>query len=543
MLRALVLTFAGMTAAAGLYAQAQLPLEYEVQHDYLRYLEKRTSGFHTAVKPWNGVQAAAHATIDSVYRFKRYEGYFDKLANGHPAGVEREKFRLSVDPVFDLNYAGDLHQGDQVFEAGFGGRFQMEVAGKMALGFTFREYRGDPVEYARGRLLHRQEVPGYGQAGNLGGKYLHAREYDGYLHLRPNKYIAFEGGYGKHFWGDGYRSFFLSDNASSYPYFKFELDFWRVKYAYLFTVLKYGSYDLASNTFDLSDPQTKYGVFHYISVDAAKWLQFGFFEGVVWKRADSTGVRGVEWNYLNPVVFIRPVEFALGSPDNVILGVNFKFKMGDRNQLYTQLALDDLDIGSAREGSGFYRTKVAWQIGYRSFDLFRVEHLDVQTEFNLARPYVYAHKTPEQNYAHYNQSLAHPLDANFWEWLIFVRYRKDRWYASFDFQWAKQGGDDPANPDNNHNGSNIFVSDFEIVDNIPESLDFAYGNEFLQGVRRDIASVRVGGGFILNPTLNMRLGAYAQHRVVHVPEMGLTHRNTLIGVRFATALFNRYYDF
>ncbi len=34
------------------------------------------------------------------------------------------------------------------------------------------------------------------------------------------KYINFTLGRGKNFFGEGYRSFFLSDNAYSYPYFK-----------------------------------------------------------------------------------------------------------------------------------------------------------------------------------------------------------------------------------------------------------------------------------------------------------------------------------
>ena len=48
-------------------------------------------------------------------------------------------------------------------------------------------------------------------------------------------------------------------------------------------------------------------------------------------------------------------------------------------------------------------------------------------EHNLARPYVYMHSTPGQtaiaNYTHYNQSIAHPLGANFNELPGIGRYR------------------------------------------------------------------------------------------------------------------------
>jgi len=536
----LLLVFCCSFAAQG---QTMLTQEHSAVHEFNRFLEQRSAGFHTAVKPYNSLEVDRVINRDSIYGFKQLNGYLNQLANGDIGAFRNDKFSIAVNPLFDLLFAYDLQKKETVFETGFGGSLEATFWNKVGLGFSYRAYRGDPVSYARDRITHNLEVPGYSKAEGLNNKLIQSQEFDAYLNITPNEYISLEGGYGNQFWGDGYRSFFLSNNASSYPYFKFTLDFWRIKYVYLFSVMKYGSYDLASDAFDISDPQKKYGVFHYLSIDAAKWFQFGFFEGVMWKRADSTGVRGVEWNYLNPVVFIRPVEFALGSPDNVILGMNFKFKLGDRNQLYTQLILDDLDIGSAREGSGFYRTKVAFQVGYRSYDLFKVEHLDFQTEFNMARPYVFAHKTPEQNYAHLNQALAHPLGANFWEWLVFVKYRKDRWTAALNFQWARQGGDDLTNPDNNHNGSNIFVSDYEIVDNIQENLDFAYGNEFLQGVLNDITKVEVSGGYLLNPKLNMHLDVFVQHRVRNIPDFDVSEKNTLIGIRFATLLFNRNYDF
>ena len=522
-------------------AQLQFGLAHSYNHELNRHLEKRDIRFHTAIKPYRDHEVYQAINKDSIVDVPIREGYLGQLSSGDLAYYSSDKFSITVNPIFDLLMAYDAQKKESVFEAGFGARLEATFWDRLGLGFTYRAYRGDPLDYVRGRSMQRHMLPGYRQAEVMNGR-IASEEYEAYLAIKANEHFLLEGGYGKHFWGDGYRSFFLSDNASSYPYFKFSLNFWRIKYEYLFTFLKYGSYDLSANTFDISDPKTKYGVFHYLSIDAAKWFEFGFFEGVIWKRADSTGVRGVEWNYLNPVVFIRPVEFAIGSPDNVILGFNFKFKLGDATQLYSQIILDDLDIGSAREGKGFYRTKVAFQVGLRSYDLFGLEHLDVQTEFNMARPYVFAHKTTEQNYAHFSQSLAHPLGANFWEWLIFLKYRNGRWLASMDFQWARIGGDDLTNPNNNHNGSNIFVSDFEIVDNIPENLDFAYDNEFLQGVLNDITSVTITGGYLLNPHTNMRLEVFLQHRVKNISEQNISEKNTTVGMRFKTALFNQYYD-
>ena len=533
------------------YAQLNAPINHDYTREMNRYLEQRTSGFHTAIKPYDQIEVDSMVTIDSIYDFKTHEGYLNNLANGNFVDVKKKKFALTLNPLFDISFGYDLQDKSVNYETAFGAQLTATMWDKVGVGFNYRKYYGDPFNYAKDRIIERQIVPGYGKVKDLSANTLSSQAFEGYINIRANKHFSAEGGYGKHFWGDGYRSFFLSDNATSYPYLKFTANFWRIKYVYLFSVLKSSAIDTAPSTtgqrlstaFDVDDTETKYGVFHYLSIDAAKWMQFGFFEGVVWKRADSTGVRGIEWNYLNPVAFIRPIEFAIGSPDNVILGFNFKFKLGDKNSLYTQLILDDLDIGSARKGSGFYRTKVAWQIGYKSYDLFKIEHLDVQTEFNLVRPYVFAHKSKEQNYAHLSQSLTHPLGANFWEWLVFVDYRKDRWMASMDFQWVKQGCDDPNNPDADHQGSNIFVSDFDIDNIIGGNLDSAFDNEFLQGRKNDITFIKVSGGYLLNPTLNMELQAFIQHRVKNIPSIDFSEKSTVVGLSFRTDLFNKYYDF
>lgn len=513
-------------------------------HQLNRVLEHRNSGFHTAIKPYARLEVDSVQAIDSIFGLKRFDGYFDQLANGDVLSVKKEKFTLAVNPLFNVMYGYDLQNKESTFEADFGGQLSATFWNKVGIGFTYRKYYGDPVMYAKQRAIERGVVPGYHKISDPENiDILSSQAFEGYINITPNKYFNVEGGFGKNFWGDGYRSFLLSDNSTSYPYVKLTANFWRIKYVYLFSVLKYGTINPRTLTQDLTDLKKKYSVFHYLSVDAAKWFQFGFFEGVVWKREDIDGVRGIEWNYLNPVVFIRPIEFAIGSPDNVILGFNFKFKIGDKNQIYTQIILDDLDIGSARNGSGFYRTKVAWQIGYKSYDLFKIEHLDFQTEFNLARPYVFAHKTPEQNYAQLTQSLTHPLGANFWEWLVFVKYQKGRWHAALDFQWAKQGGDDATNPYANHQGSNIFVSDFEIDNVIGGDLDSAYGNEFLQGQLNDITFVKVSGGYLLNPKLNMQLEVFFQHRVRNIPAIDFSEKSTVFGMAFKTDLFNKYYDF
>ena len=89
------------------------------------------------------------------------------------------------------------------------------------------------------------------------------------------------------------------------------------------------------------DFRSKFGTFHYLSFNATKWLNIGVFESVIWQGNDPNRQRAYDINYLNPLIFFRPVEYSLGSADNSMLGFSFKIRLNENNQLYGQLLLDE----------------------------------------------------------------------------------------------------------------------------------------------------------------------------------------------------------
>lgn len=78
---------------------------------------------------------------------------------------------------------------------------------------------------------------------------------------------------------------------------------------------------------------------HHLSIAPTRWLSLGIFESTVFSRPDV-----FELQYLNPVIFYRSIEQALGSPDNVVLGVNFKANFAKHFSLYGQFLLDELNF-------------------------------------------------------------------------------------------------------------------------------------------------------------------------------------------------------
>ena len=71
----------------------------------------------------------------------------------------------------------------------------------------------------------------------------------------------------------------------------------------------------------------KYMSSHYLSINATKKLNISLFESVIWRMNHAPGSSGFDVNYLNPIVMLRPYEFSVNSPDNVLVGLNSKVQI------------------------------------------------------------------------------------------------------------------------------------------------------------------------------------------------------------------------
>lgn len=300
------------------------------------------------------------------------------------------------------------------------------------------------------------------------------------ISFRPFNYLLLEAGFGKHFIGDGYRSLLLSENSYNYPYVKAETNFLNIKYNIIWAQL--------NNIGNAYSPvwrklQTKYAVFHYFDWRVSRRISIGLFESIIMNQDV-----GFDVNYLNPTVLFRPVAFYLGSDDNAIMGLNAKLSINSKNILYGQVMIDDLVVGLLLndirrtlgiefEGEyGWFANKWGLQAGFKTFDFLNLDGLNAFAELNIVRPYAYSHKHPEQNYSHFGQGLAHPLGANFVEYILGFDYNFSDFYCGIKFMYAQTGLDG----ENTHYGQNIFqptMDGNQGYDYIVES----YGNTLLQG--------------------------------------------------------------
>ena len=289
-----------------------------------------------------------------------------------------------------------------------------------------------------------------------------------------NKFIRADFGKGKHFIGNGYRSLLLSAEHSPYPYLKITTEFGRVRY-----------YNLYTTFLDIQNPnqdRKKHASIHFLDFKLTDNINIGVFEGVVWQSKDEHYNRGYDIEYLNPIIFYRPVEFSKHSPDNVLMGANFNANL-KRTTLYGQVLLDDLNIARQKDrdedfSGGFFQNKFAYQLGIKT----SFKSLNILLEHNQSQPYTYAHKEPMQSYTHMNQALAHPLGANFKEVVALADYSKGKWKFSAKLTLAKVGLDSA----HTHYGQNIFASDFEAQG---DGEEYSYGNFNGQGVSTHIQTL------------------------------------------------------
>ncbi len=293
-------------------------------------------------------------------------------------------------------------------------------------------------------------APGEGYVGS-GDLRVH-HDWNAYADYKAGTYFHFTLGRGKNFFGEGLRSLFLSDNAYSYPYLKITTSVWKVRYVNLFGAMS----DIRGtggrwNEFDL-----KFTSMHYLSWNALKRLNVGIFEAVVWQDNDPSYRRGFDINYLNPVLFYRPAEYGVGSPDNALLGFAVNVRVGKRTLLYSQLMFDEFLLANVRAGQGWYGNKQGLQLGALSHDAFGQKGLFLRAELNYVRPFMYTHSDTRQNYAHFNQPLAHPYGSNFFEGLLQGEWRKGTWMLSNVLSIAVLG-QDTGSTANSSWGSNIFL--------------------------------------------------------------------------------------
>ncbi len=450
-----------------------------------------------------------------------WKSFYETPANLYE--VNKENFFLAINPVIHYIISKESDNDQHLFLNTRGVTLRGRIADKIGFAASITDNQERDPLYVQQFIKERMAVPGagfYKDFKDVGGvDYFDAR---GYITTHVAKIIDIAFGYDKNFIGNGHRSLFLSDFSSNMLFLKLNTRIWKFNYQNLFMELTSGNRQGASTLFP-----KKYAAIHHLDVAVTKWLNVGLFEGIVFGRKDH-----FEFGYLNPVIFYRSIEQQSGSFDNSVAGIDFKANLAKRFQFYGQFLLDEFNLVESRRGSGWWGNKFGIQAGAKYIDAFKIKNLDLQVETNRVRPFTYSHRDSVANYTHYNQPLAHPLGANFQEFLGMARYQPaPRWLLHAKAIYFKQGKDTGTTSF----GSNIFLP------NTPPFRKMDYGYDVGAGVTTKTALASMLVSYEIKPNLFFEASAFYRRQSASLNSFKKNTTVISLGVRWNVE--RREFDF
>ncbi|MGB4849447.1 MAG: capsule assembly Wzi family protein [Saprospiraceae bacterium] len=346
------------------------------------------------------------------------------LTPAHFYEVDVKDFYLRVDPLLRFGLGRDLNEGVTTFINQRGLSLRGAIGQNVFFHTSLYDSQARFANYVDQYTDSTGVVPGVSLYKNYESSFLkiiNGRDYllaTAYVGVNLGKYIGIQLGHGQQFIGDGIRSLFLSDFSTPYFSLKINTRIWKFHYQNIFAEL---AADDFHNISGVDEPVAKkYLAAHYLSFKPGKNFSIGLFEAVIFDRPGHH----FELQYLNPIILYRTVEGSIGSPDNVILGFSARTNIKKTVSVYGQFILDDIQIGKILDGHlDWWGNKFGHQLGMKYINVFGISSFDAQIEWNQVRPYTYSHYNKIANYSNYKQALAHPLGANFNEWIGSFRYR------------------------------------------------------------------------------------------------------------------------
>ncbi len=523
-----------------------LPLGYSFNSDLNELIYDNSDEFHTSFKPL--IKSKLFFSLDSIKKnnIVNYDSWFlRKIFNEHLFELKNKDFELFVSPAMNFSFGRELDEDQNLLTNTRGFLVESNLGDNLSFSSSFFENQSIFPNYLYSYIKQNKVVPGQGYARTFKENGFDYAMASGYVSYRSDKFFSVQFGHGKHFIGDGYRSLFLSDNSFNYPYLMIQTDLGKIQYTNLyaeFMDINYFRTHGSDNKDQMGYPK-KYMSSHHLSYNLSSKFNISLYESVIWRMNHAPGSRGFDVNYLNPISLLRPIEFSLNSPDNVLIGISSKYTF-NKSYLYSQLIVDEFSLEDLKKNNGFWGNKYGYQIGFKKFNSLSINNLTFQVEYNYVRPYTYAHHNPQQNYAHYNQPLAHPLGANFSEMLFILHYKIQKLEILARYVSAQYGGkiiNDPTSYGNDlFYSTGNYAEENDLV-NMGSGRPSDFGIEMYQGNHSFVKYLNFSSSYVINPLTNLKISlSYTLRNFKNDHEQINT---SFISFGLITDLFNNYYDF
>lgn len=521
-----------------------IPFSHSYYSQFDSYVNQIGTNSHTGSKPFTYNEIAKYYDFDKEndkIKSNRTSWWGRKLFDENLVAIQGKDYWFTINPIWDLRLGKASPQKDGYT---YNNTRAIQIQGGLGANLTFTtsifESQGYFADYYN-RLAISQKpsggnpglIPGIGIAKGFRENQFDFPSADANVSYTPSAHLNLQLGYSRNFIGDGYRSLLESDGASPYPFVKINTTFWKIKYTNTYMWLK----DVRPEVTAEKTYATKYMANHYLSWNASKRLNIGFFESVVWS---NTNGRGFDVNFVNPIIFYRSVEFSSSSRSgNAALGLTGKYKWSNSVNFYGQFLIDEFAVGDMFGGEKSWRNKIAYQFGVKYYNAFGIDNLYLQAEYNAVKPYVYSHSEVLTNYGHNNQSMGHNWGANLNELVGILRYYKGRFFGEAKINLGVRGLDFDTSADSKNYGSNIY-KDYDL------NRAFDKGVSIGQGNKTNVIIGDLNIGYLVNPNANLKLFANFIYRSFSPKVDTLTNfkeNTTWFSIGLRSDVFNWYFDY
>lgn len=521
-----------------------IPFSHSYYSQFDSYVNQIGTNSHTGSKPFTYNEIAKYYDFEKEndkIKSNRTSWWGRKLFDENLVAIQGKDYWFTINPIWDLRLGKASPQKDGYT---YNNTRAIQIQGGLGDNLTFTtsifESQGYFADYYN-RLAISQKpsggnpglIPGIGIAKGFRENQFDFPSADANVSYTPSAHLNLQLGYSRNFIGDGYRSLLESDGASPYPFVKINTTFWKIKYTNTYMWLK----DVRPEVTAEKTYATKYMANHYLSWNASKRLNIGFFESVVWS---NTNGRGFDVNFVNPIIFYRSVEFSSSSRSgNAALGLTGKYKWSNSVNFYGQFLIDEFAVGDMFGGEKSWRNKIAYQFGAKYYNAFGIDNLYLQAEYNAVKPYVYSHSEVLTNYGHNNQSMGHNWGANLNELVGILRYYKGRFFGEAKINLGVRGLDFDTSTDSKNYGSNIY-KDYDL------NRAFDKGVSIGQGNKTNVIIGDLNIGYLVNPNANLKLFANFIYRSFSPKVDTLTNfkeNTTWFSIGLRSDVFNWYFDY
>lgn len=529
MIKKIILFVSFIVVKTHVFAQSTIvPYEFFFSQNIERELAKKNRKEFASTKPFT----FSKEKIKSIYDSIGFSCIFDttghlfeqKLFRQDVIKINKEDFTLSINPMFNFSWARDKKENKQRLLQNTRGLWvKGSIGKKFYFESQFLENQVTAPLYVREFIKAYKVYPGLGRTKvfkEIGADF--AISSANFL-FAPTKNFSIMAGTGKHFYGFGYRSLLLSDNAFNYPYAKAAYSRKWFRYEVMWaSLMNIYQGDITFNIYSEPTFRKKTAAFQYLAFMPFNFLELGFFNGIIY-RPVSMAHPYFNFNILNPLPFYNVANQGLSSVNNAIAGFNARLKLTSSISIYGQYMIDNI----ATNDNLFKKNGI--QIGTRYFDVAGIKNLNFLLEYNSVSPYSYTTKSNQQNYIHYNQSLTHPWGANFKEIVAIVSYNYKGVFITAKLNTGQIGIDSTGGVF----GQNILLSDI--------SGRQRTNNTLLQGTKTRLEIIDVKAGYIINPAYNFQIyvGFFNRRWINNKQEK----YSIFFSFGLRTNIYNNYLDF